>query len=353
MDGLLRRHVSVPIHALGLFIVLLAAGHVAVDEDPLAAELAEAAILLVFALATLYVGYRVGREDVPADDMWRIVAVILASGLVVGLLSGVYVAARVAAGEPTTEHWFALSIGWSVGAGPGALVGYYYNRLERSLTRQRDLARRLTVLQRVLRHNLRNEVTMIRGTSDDIRALVDDPAVQSKLDVIDRHVRRVTGLSEGSGALTRIWQTEEVVDHDAARILREECARFREEHPAVPLTTEWPDDCRVRAHPDVGLAVREALDNAARHNDPVEVSVTVKDDQGSGLTTIAVEDTGAGIPQSELGPLSSGEERPMRHTSGLGLWLIYWLVESSGGELDVRSGGETGTVVSMRLPDAG
>lgn len=354
MGRRLDRHASVPVHALGLVIVGLAVAHVLVDDDPLTAELAEAAILLVFAGATFFVGRRVAREEVPLDRVWRIVSVTLASGLVVGALSAVYVAARVVAGEPTSEHAFALSVGWSVGAGPGALVGYYYDRLGRSLSRERDLTNRLTVLQRVLRHNLRNEVTMIRGAAEDVRRMVDDEAIEGKLDVVVRHSDRVTRLSEQSGRLTRVWQTDGVVVHDAGGVVDDARDWFRRNHPDVPLAADSPDGCRFVAHPDIGLAVREALDNAATHNDEVEVSLSVRDDEGAaGVTTIEVEDTGSGIPLSELRPLRSGAERPMAHTSGLGLWLVYWLVELSGGELDVGREGGAGTTVELRLPTAG
>jgi signal transduction histidine kinase len=38
------------------------------------------------------------------------------------------------------------------------------------------------------------------------------------------------------------------------------------------------------------------------------------------------------------------------HGSGLGLWLVYWVVQQSGGEATVREAAPRGTVVAVTLP---
>lgn len=338
------------VYALGATILALAAAHVLLDADPLVVEAAEVSILLVFAAATFLVGYRLARRGTAPAEARRVAVLVIGGGLGVGALAAAFVGSRLLSGEPTTEIWYMLSIGWSVGAAAGAWTGFYVVRFEAVLDGQRDLAKRLTVLQRVLRHNLRNEMTIVGGMVHDLRGLVDGERAESKLDVADRHVRNVTRLSERSGTLTGVWQSEGGSVVHLGDVLREAADEFREDHPAVPLVVDVPDDLRVRAHAQVGAAVAEALENAVSHNDDVEVWLGAEE-RADGGAEVAVADTGSGIPQSELQPLFSPAEGPLFHTTGLGLWLIYWIVEASGGELDVETG-EDGTTLRMTFPAA-
>lgn len=338
---------DVPLYLVGVTLFLLGAVHVALDDDPLYSELAEASILFAFGAATLVVGYRLRRRDATFDETLRVVVAVLAGGVLVGALAAMYVATRLVTGEPTTEFWFVLFIGWSVGAAAGAWTGFYFVRLESALADQRDMTKRLTVLQRVLRHNLRNEMSVIGGASRHLLARADDPDVVDALGTIDRHVRAVSKLSRQSATLTRIWRTEGDATVDLGARLREAIERFRDDYPDVRLEADVPEEVRVRAHPHVGLAIDEALENAVEHNESVEVSLSVRE-RDAGAVTVEVADTGSGIPESELRPLWATGEGPLSHTSGLGLWMIYWLVEASDGELDVESD-SGGTTLSMTL----
>lgn len=75
------------------------------------------------------------------------------------------------------------------------------------------------------------------------------------------------------------------------------------------------------------------------------------EERADGGAEVEVADAGSGVPESELQPLFSPAEGPLFHTTGLGLWLIYWIVESSRGELGVETG-EDGTTLRMTFPAA-
>ncbi|MGM0399219.1 MAG: ATP-binding protein, partial [Halobacteriota archaeon] len=63
-----------------------------------------------------------------------------------------------------------------------------------------------------------------------------------------------------------------------------------------------------------------------------------------------VEDDGPGIPDHEKAVLREGEETPLAHGSGLGLWLVYWIVTMNGGRLEISDNEPRGTVVEIDLP---
>lgn len=347
------RHRSVPaiwvIYALAGLVLLQAAAYVRYDTHPLVAALADASILVMFAVAIGFIGYQLQRQGTSSRAIHRVAFFSVAGGLIVGVLALLFVVIRLATNDPFPDLELVLFIGWSVGSAAGAWSGFYYVGLEASLARQRELTKRLTVLQRVLRHNLRNEMSVIGGVTRDLSTTVGDPDTVEDLAVIDRHVQRVIELSERSQTLTRIWQTEAQRSVDLADLATDEADRFRDAYPGVPLTADLQSDLRVRVHTQFHLAVREALANAVEHNDDVTVTLSTK--AGDHRHAIVVSDTGTGVPDSEIEPLWAPAEGPLDHTTGLGLWMIYWLVESSGGSLKVDAGG-AGTTIEMWLPAA-
>jgi len=98
------------------------------------------------------------------------------------------------------------------------------------------------------------------------------------------------------------------------------------------------------------MAVTELVENALTHGGARPTVTVTVEDEGEWVT-VEVSDDGPGIDPEELAALETGAERPLSHASGLGLWLVSWTVESSGG--DVSFDVEDGTTVRLRLPADG
>ncbi|MFC6977001.1 ATP-binding protein [Halomicroarcula sp. GCM10025709] len=61
-------------------------------------------------------------------------------------------------------------------------------------------------------------------------------------------------------------------------------------------------------------------------------------------------DNGPGIPDQELETINQGEETPLQHGSGLGLWIVYWTVSLYGGEVTFVNNSPRGAAVILSLP---
>ncbi|WP_284013514.1 histidine kinase N-terminal 7TM domain-containing protein [Halobaculum litoreum] len=211
---------------------------------------------------------------------------------------------------------------------------------------------RLAVLSRVLRHNLRNDVNVIRGhaaTADGATA-DDDRAIAA----MERSADRLAGLSRKAGTVERVVaaESEPVGEVDVGAVFGDAVDRVAASYPAVRFESTVEADRPVRADREVLYAVAENLvENAAKHGDgTVRVATSVAAD-GAHVEVVVVDD-GPGLPDQERETLLADTERPLQHSSGLGLWVVRWGVGVVGGRLDVSSADPTGTRIAVELPAA-
>ncbi|MFA9517005.1 PAS domain S-box protein [Halopenitus sp. H-Gu1] len=216
----------------------------------------------------------------------------------------------------------------------------------RDRTRVELLEEQKTVLERVLRHNLRNELTVIRGYADTI---ADNNDEASAATAIRDAAERLITLSEHVGRLQRLSRA--VTTLDVSDCVRDVVTEVQEEHPEVEITVETPEDTSVQAVPLLQEAIREALENAIEHTDvdapDVSVSVDVSPED---VVRVAVADSGPGIPDMEWRPIESWTEQPLAHATGLGLWVMQWAAARSGGRLEKTDRDPTGTIVTFVIP---
>jgi signal transduction histidine kinase len=138
---------------------------------------------------------------------------------------------------------------------------------------------------------------------------------------------------------------------DAVSLVRRRLSAARTDHPELETSTDFPDRAfaRVRDPELLSAAVDNVVDNAVEHadrSDPrLDVAITVDDDS----VVVRFADNGPGIPEQELSVLESDEETQLEHLSGLGLWLVNWVLENTDGEATFESTA-SGSVVRFRLP---
>ena len=68
-------------------------------------------------------------------------------------------------------------------------------------------------------------------------------------------------------------------------------------------------------------------------------------------SVVTVADDGPGLPADEREVLANGEEEPLVHGQGLGLYLAYWIITNLDGEIEMAES-EAGTTVRIKVPAA-
>lgn len=248
------------------------------------------------------------------------------------------------------------------GAVLGFLIGLYdahQKRSQAALATSRDeaqtLSQRLSVLNRVLRHDIRTQAQLIESYTD--RMVTDDLPVASAAEGIREANRRLTTLSEEARQLQALLDGSEldVETVDLVATVREAGETVRAEHGSLTIEYDTPEQVLVQAPPMLMRAIEHLLRNVVEHaaeDEPrAEVSVTtVPPDRSARLT---VTDYGPGIPETEMIHTTGETESQLRHSGGIGLWLVTWVVEETGGEMEIESppSEEAGTVVRITLPE--
>jgi len=225
------------------------------------------------------------------------------------------------------------------------------------ISAQKQREQRLSVLNRVLRHNIRNDVTVIRGHLDMLAKTVPDD--NEHVTAMEKRLDDIVNLSETARHIEQLQNTESEDDHttfELESVVEDQLDRLRLDWPEADVSSVIPDPVTVVAHELLPYALDNLLENAVEHNesDPPRVRVEVsRDTQGPPAhVRLAIEDNGPGLPQLERSVLKAETETSLTHSTGLGLWLSRWIVRSSGGRFRVGSGRYDGTRIEIELRES-
>ena len=122
-----------------------------------------------------------------------------------------------------------------------------------------------------------------------------------------------------------------------------------------PSDVEGPLDCRAQlsgpACDTDDCTLKRLTETEADH---IEVEIEKETPDGRTVPTIltaeSITDDGPGIHPEEYEVITGKSEiTQFNHASGLGLWLVYWIVQRSGGDIEFQSS-ESGSTVTIQLP---
>ena len=223
-----------------------------------------------------------------------------------------------------------------------------YLGFQEDVTAQERTIRLVELLNRVLRHNLRNELTVIEGYTDFIGDQPADTDVQAG---IRRPLARLVSLSERARELEQFSKTEPEPVRLCPRTLLESAADVhRDQSPDVTIETDVDVERDICAGRELERAVDELVTNAITHGAGELTTVSLGAREGDDCIVVTVRDDGPGIPDHELSVIERGQETQLKHGKGLGLWLVNWIVTQYGGSFDLDLAVDGGTVATLRLP---
>jgi len=222
------------------------------------------------------------------------------------------------------------------------------------IAEERQRKQRLNVLNRVLRHNLRNEMTVIQGRAELVITNASDNQFAGHGDTIVESSNRLLSIAENICDFERIQDqndqlTSVLINQMVQGIIYELAGRFPKVTISVNITTS---EVSIRAYEgQLELVLTNLIENAIIHHKgpTAEVSVHIYDTGPTGgEVAVEVKDSNERISDEEIAPLRVGDETILQHGSGVDLWIIKWCLTSLNGEIEFEY--DEGNIVTVTLP---
>lgn len=312
-----------------------------------------AAVGSLVSLGLFFVGVALARSgfsttNVVRISVWNLLGVVvLGSVMVVNLLYQGQLGTALQEPAFTTANLLAL------GAAAHVIIGFYDARRVRAeqLAKERQ---KIAVLNRVIRHNLRNSATVLQGHGDILAESVEDESLVRSAEVISQHAATIGSLAENAKRVIQVYErgVSDVCPRDVGAVVHEVADEATQSFPegSVTVDDDVTGECWADADSGLPFALHELVENAVEHNDSETPSVDVSLDADDEWVTLGVRDDGPGIPAHEKAVVTGETElTQLQHGNGLGLWVVKAVADVSGGVLGFEEPENGGSMVTLRL----
>jgi len=223
-----------------------------------------------------------------------------------------------------------------------------YSEISDELRRERHL----NILQRVLRHNLRNDLNVIIGRSERIIENSEDTQAMQDASTVKKAASRLSRLGDEAKIVQKVLGEEEELEPINAskivnRVVKDCQAQFKENEIEVDI----PEQVPIRADKRIQLAFQNLIDNAIRHNNknPPKVEIEIVE-YNEDTIKLAISDNGPGIPDIEKQIITDSKKiGPLNHGSGIGMWITKWAIEMCDGSIEIETENKEGSTIKIEL----
>lgn len=206
-------------------------------------------------------------------------------------------------------------------------------RSNQELCRQAEERKRLNA---AFAHDLRNPITVLKGTVKLLRRGAEDEQALERLEVYTRRIEQYVEAMSGVRRLEQLSVEPRPVSLSQLGNELEETAGLLA--PAVSLSCRFPKEGWVNLDHGLFLTVAENLIANTVRFSRSKLELTLETD--SGFLTLTAADDGPGFPQELIqnGPKPFGKRDGDAAHFGMGLYTCKLLCQKHGGDLRLQNG---------------
>lgn len=226
-------------------------------------------------------------------------------------------------------------------------------RNRRKLEQQNE---QLEVLNRVVRHDIRNDMTVVLNFAELLSDHVDEAGLEY-LEAVVEHSEHVVELTRNVRALMETMldgADDEPESVTLSRVLTSEIEDADAGYESAEFTVDRPlPRVSVVANELLSSVFRNILTNAIKHDDTGTPKISVSTEEREDTVVVHVADNGPGVPDDHKEEIfGKGKHGIESSGSGLGLYLVYTFLDQFGGNVWVTDNDPRGAVFHVELQKA-
>lgn len=213
----------------------------------------------------------------------------------------------------------------------------------------------INVIQRVLRHNMRNDLNIIKGYSNVIKEKTDDDELNKYITNIIENLDNFEKISN------QTKQVKKIIDKDYNKdkqdilindVVSDVISDVISEYNNATVGINFQENIHVKSCCCLKYVFKQLIENGIKYNDSKEPTVMIQGHKSkNGMIHITISDNGVGIPELEKKIITDDKKiNQLEHSSGLGLWVTKWVVQSNQGYMNIYNNPITGgSVIELWL----
>lgn len=221
------------------------------------------------------------------------------------------------------------------------------------ITKLKRREQEFEALNRILRHDIRNDMGIILGWGEFLETHVDDDgdALLEKMMSAADDVVELTEIARDYAETISSGGDMETRPVSLRAALEKEIQLRREFFPQAEFRTVGEiTDVEVIANEMLSSVFRNLLNNAVQHNDTDEPVVDVRVDVQTDNVVVDIVDNGPGIsPEMRDSIFNEGQKGLHSTGTGIGLFLVRTLMEQYGGDIWVTDNTPTGAAFHVEF----
>lgn len=224
-------------------------------------------------------------------------------------------------------------------------------------TKERRFRHAAEVLNRVLRHDLRNQLNVAYGNVQLAKSATEVDTVSDHLETVIEELTSLINKSERARDLRELLEGTIDQPNDPIRldvVLNEVIVEMVTRYERANFKFDNFPDVHVLGDHLLKTVLILLIDNAIVHNDKEDPQVMIDVEQGDGTVIVSVADNGPGIPEQQREMIFGREEiDDLHHGTGVSLYFVDNVLKSYSGEIWVEDNEPVGSVFKIELQKTG
>lgn len=219
------------------------------------------------------------------------------------------------------------------------------------------------VLNRFLRHNLRNTLSIVLLGVDRFKLIEtqsdeDEKLIDENVELIKDNVNQLLSASQAAKDVEKSLSGEsEIIDRNLETLVKTSIDDLTADLSDVSISCNVPSDMEVSVTDNFEIAISQMLKNAIDHSVEDEpLSIEVSADSVGDQYRLRIADDGPGMTDEAIESfrkeLMSKEEDQLKHGIGLGFGIANWVATQSNGTFKIDDSVEDGSAVEFYLEKA-